>query len=341
MSQTLHFAIVGTGSIAGHFIKSIQEIDGCEVTALCSSNEDRARAAQERFGIIAYSDLTGLLEKEEVDIVCICTASGLHLQPALTAANAGKHVLCEKPLEINTQRVDQMIQACANNQVKLGGIFQNRYSDDFVKLQQVVESGLLGKMVAINAMIPWYRSDSYYGDSQWRGTLEGDGGGALINQGIHTVDLFHLLGGPVSEVFGKVLTTTHDIEGEDLAMAIVTFKSGLIGQIQASTSMWPGYPERLEVFGEKGSIILEGGTISHFNVQGLERKTAASSASSSGSSNPMAISHQLHRKQIMNFATAVRSNTQPAVDGLEGRKAVALIEGIYRSSRLNQPVIMG
>jgi predicted dehydrogenase len=205
----------------------------------------------------------------------------------------------------------------------------------------VVEGGLLGKMVAINAMIPWYRSDSYYGDSHWRGTLDGDGGGALINQGIHTVDLFQLLGGPVAEVFGKVSTTTHDIEGEDLAMAIVTFKSGLIGQIQASTSMWPGYPERLEVYGEKGSIILEGGSISHFNVQGVDHSPAVSGGSTSGSSNPMAISHQLHRKQILNFANAVRTDTQPEIDGLEGRKAVALIEGIYRTSRLNQPVIMG
>ncbi|MBK8504806.1 MAG: Gfo/Idh/MocA family oxidoreductase [Saprospiraceae bacterium] len=341
MGQTLHFAIVGTGSIAGHFIRSIQEIDGCEVAALCSSTQQRALAAREKYNIEAYSDLSVLLQHEQVDIVCICTASGLHLQAAVIAANAGKHIICEKPLEIDTQRVDQMIQACDDNQVKLGCIFQNRFSEDFVKLRQMVESGLLGKMVAINAMIPWYRSDSYYGDSHWRGTLDGDGGGALINQGIHTVDLFQLLGGPVAEVFGKVLTTTHDIEGEDLAMAVVTFKSGLIGQIQASTSMWPGYPERLEVYGEKGSIILEGGIISHFNVQGIEHQVAVSSGDISGSSNPMAISHQLHRKQILDFANAVRTDTQPVIDGREGRKAVALIEGIYRSSRLGQPVIMG
>ncbi len=339
MPQNLNFAIVGTGSIAGHFIKSIAEIGDCTVTALCSSNASRAKTAEEKFGIITYYDLPELLEQENVDIVCICTASGHHLESARQAAIAGKHVLCEKPLEITTARVDQMISICEQNKVKLGCIFQNRFSDDFNRLRKAVESGVLGKLVALNALIPWYRSDSYYGDSQWRGTLSGDGGGALINQGIHTVDLFQLLGGDIREVYGQIRTMTHTIEGEDLAMAIVTFSEGTLGMIQASTSMWPGYPERLEVYGEKGSAILEGGHLAHFKVQGLDNIDRESGKTgASGSSDPMAISHELHRKQILDFATAVRESRLPQVDGWEGRKSVQLIEAIYQSSALNKPV---
>lgn len=340
MPKDLKFAIVGTGAIAGHFIRSIQEIEGCAITALCSSDPQRALQAEAKYGIPGYSDLEALLAKEEVDIVCVCTASGHHLEPALIAAKAGKHVLCEKPLEITPARVDRMIKSCADNEVLLGCIFQNRFSPDFMRLQQVVEAGWLGKLVALNAVIPWYRDDQYYGKSTWRGTLEGDGGGALINQGIHTVDLFQVIGGPVREVFGRIQTTTHAIEGEDLAMAIVTFTSGLLGHIQASTSMWPGYPERLEVYGEKGSIILESGSILHFNVQGMESGPSGMKASASGSSDPMAISHELHKRQIRDFATAVLNGSSPRVGGEEGRKAVAIIEAIYRSSRENAPVTL-
>ncbi|MCB0689626.1 MAG: Gfo/Idh/MocA family oxidoreductase, partial [Saprospiraceae bacterium] len=290
--------------------------------------------------IRTYTDLQTLLNEVPVDIVCVCTASGRHLEPTLLAARAGKHILCEKPLEIRTDRVDQMIEACKTNKVLLGCIFQNRFSPDFIKLRNTVESGLLGKVVAINAMIPWYRNEAYYANSGWRGTLEGDGGGALINQGIHTVDLFQVIGGPVKQVFGKVQTTIHDIEGEDLATAIVTFTNGVTGLIQASTAMWPGYPERLEVFGEKGSIILEGGRISAFNIQGVETENqVVESELKSGSSDPMAISHEFHKRQIRDFAQSVLNNKKPDIDGTEGRKAVAIIEAIYESSKRNIPVV--
>ena len=225
-NDDLKFAIVGTGSIAGHFIKSIQELDGCSIVALCSSSEKRASEASEKFNIEAYHNFDALLGEENVDIVCICTASGFHLEPALKAAEAKKHVLCEKPLEINVERVDLMIKACQEHNVKLGCIFQNRFSSDFQKAREAVSSGTLGKLVAINAMVPWYRDHDYYANSNWRGTLLGDGGGALINQGIHTVDLFQLMGGDIKGVQGLVRTMTHDIEGEDLAMAMVEFESG-------------------------------------------------------------------------------------------------------------------
>jgi predicted dehydrogenase len=339
VKDELRFAIVGTGSIAGHFIKSIKEIDGCTVSALCSSSESRAKEAFERFQIKTYSNLTSLLEEEDVDIVCICTASGFHLDPALQAARAGKHILCEKPLEINVQRVDQMIAVCEENSVKLGCIFQNRFSEDFIRTHDAVKSGILGKLVAINAAVPWYRDHDYYGKSAWRGTLLGDGGGALINQGIHTVDLFQFVGGNITEVQGLVRTMAHDIEGEDLAQAMVVFENGALGQIQASTAMWPGYPERLEIYGEKGSIILEAGTISQWNIIGIPPyEKPENNAKASGSSDPMAISHQLHRQQISDFAEAVRKDTSPKVDGQEGRKSVALIEAIYQSSKSGEKI---
>ncbi len=341
MPDLLNFAIIGTGSIAGHFVKSISEIEGADVSAVLSSSPERADAAGKRFNIEAFSDFDKLLDEVDIDVVCICTASGNHLEPTLKSAAAGKHVLCEKPLEINTSRIDKMVRACEKGGVKLGCIFQNRFSKDFIKLQQCMEDGTLGKLVAVNAYIPWYRSDEYYGDSHWRGTLKGDGGGALINQGIHTVDLFQFIGGGISQVQGIVRTMTHDIEGEDLALANVVFESGALGQILASTAMWPGYPERLEVYGAKGSIILEAGEIKNWNIQGVPafEKTETKSGNT-GSSDPMAISHHLHRRQIEDFIWAVKNDNVPSVDGHEGRKPVALIEAIYQSSRTGEPVFL-
>ena len=331
---TFKFAIIGTGSIAGLHVTAINEIPYAEVVALCSSTEERARSAEEKYGITTYSDINKLFDQETIDATIICTASGDHLDPCLKAAKRGIHVISEKPLEVSLDRAEQMISSCDENSVKLACIFQSRFKPDYQQLKKAVESKKLGKLLLGNAYIKWYRPENYYSDSPWRGTLEGDGGAALINQGIHTIDLLQNVMGPVQSVTAKVITTVHDIEGEDLGVAMLEFENGALGVIEGSTAAYPGYPERLEVFGENGSVILEGGKIIEWNLKSEEEKEndEGSDKQDSGASDPMAIDYAYHKYQIEDFIASVREDRDPVVTGREGLKALALIRAIYQSS---------
>ena len=179
----MRFTIIGTGSIAGHYAKSIADIPNAELVGVCSSSAERASIAADRFGVLGFSSYEKMFASLSPDIVCICTESGQHLAPTISAAQSGVHVICEKPLEINTQRIDQMIEICAAKKVQLAAIFQNRYSADYIMLKKAVDAGKLGRLISGHAYIKWYRSPAYYSSSPWKGTLKGDGGAALINQG--------------------------------------------------------------------------------------------------------------------------------------------------------------
>ena len=335
----LGFGIIGTGSIAGHHAASIEAIENTTLVAVCSSTAERAILAEEKFGVPAYTDYHKMLLRSDLHVVCICTESGQHLAPTLAAAQAGKHVICEKPLEISVERAEQMIQACKAANVKLACIFQKRFDPNFLILKKAVREGVLGRLLLGNAYIKWYRSEAYYKSSKWRGTLEGDGGAALINQGIHTIDLLMDLMGGIESVYAKVKTMAHNIEGEDLGVALLSFKNGALGTIEGSTSIFPGYPERLEIFGEKGSVIMEGNEIIEWNIKGEKKNLGKNTGiKPSGSSDPMAISYDLHKVQIQDMVEAIRTNREPLVNGLEGLKALALIEAIYASSRQSREV---
>jgi UDP-N-acetyl-2-amino-2-deoxyglucuronate dehydrogenase len=335
--KVLGFGIIGTGAIASHHAASIQALDNCQLMAVCSSSASRAADAKERFGVAAYSNIADLLAREDIDIVCICTESGNHLEPAMAAARAGKHVLIEKPLEVSLERADKLIAACRAEKVKLGCIFQNRFNSGYLQLKEAVGQGLLGKLIMGNAYIKWYRGETYYSNSGWKGTLKGDGGAALINQGIHTIDLLLDIMEDVKNVYGQVRTAVHNIEGEDLGVALLNFKNGAIGTISGGTCLYPGYPERLEIFGEKGSIILEGGQIIQWNIkgeEGLGNKTYTHNKS--GSSDPMAVDYRLHMAQIKDMVEAIQEDREPIVNGEAGRKSLELILAIYQSSRENR-----
>src|SRR5690554_4540333 len=267
-TKKLGFGIIGTGAIASHHAAAIQSYEGSELVAVCSSTVERARQAQGKFGVPAYSDLEEFLKRKDIDVVCICTHSGNHMTPGIAAAKAGKHVLLEKPIEINLSRADQLIDTCAAQGVRLAVIFQNRFNAGYLKIKEALAQGALGKLVMGTAAINWYRDPSYYNTSDWKGTLKGDGGAALINQGIHTIDLLLDVMGDAESVYGQVKTVVHQIEGEDLGAAIVNFKNGAMGTITGGTALYPGYPERLEIYGEKGSIVFEGGEIKAWNIQG-------------------------------------------------------------------------
>jgi len=326
--------IIGTGAIAGIHAAAINAIKNAELVAVCSSSPDRAKEAEAKFGVKAYSDVQAFLSHPDLDVVCICTASGLHLEPALAAAKAGKHLIIEKPIEVTLARADQLIEACQVHGVKLAVIFQNRFSSDYQQLKSAVEADLFGKLLMGNAYVNWFRNEEYYSKSDWKGTIEVDGGGAFINQGIHTIDLLLDLMGEVSSLFGQVKTAYHQIEGEDLGVAIVNFKNGAIGNITSATALYPGLPERIEIFGSKGSAILAGGKIAHWEVKDSETKLEESRIfSSSGAADPMAISGILHRLQWAEFIDSLENGGEYSVDGTVARKSLELIQGIYRSSK--------
>jgi UDP-N-acetyl-2-amino-2-deoxyglucuronate dehydrogenase len=332
--------IIGTGAIAGKHADAIKELDNGELIAMCSSNPERARSASSKFEIKTYSDITDFLKHPGLDIVCVCTASGKHYEATIQAANAGKHVIVEKPIEINLDRADKMIQTCSENGVKLGVIFQNRFNEDYLLLKKWVKEGLLGDLLMGNAYVNWFRSPTYYSESPWKGTVSGDGGGAFINQGIHTIDLLLDIMGEVSSVYAQVKTALYPIEGEDIGAAVLNFRNGALGNITASTALFPGYPERLEVYGKNGSVILEAGKMTHQNIQGFEHSNPQKNIEGSGFSDPMAIGHQLHLEQFRDFLEAVRDDREPLVNGEEGRKSLKLITGIYESSREGRVVFL-
>lgn len=334
------FGIIGMGSISHFHIKSIRELPHCELVAVCSSNEARAREAGEQYQVPHYTDYEALLAQPDIDIVCVCTISGAHLEPTLAAARHGKHVITEKPLEVDLERANQMIAACRAARVKLACIFQNRFRPAYVQIKQAVEAGKLGKLVLGNAYVKWYRDDEYYASRNWRGTFWGDGGAALINQSIHTIDLLQDLMGPVTQVYGQVRTVSHDIEGEDLGVAIVHFEQGAMGTIEGSTSIYPGYPERLEIHGTRGGIVYEGGKIVSWTAPGAPAMASAKKGDS-GASDPLAIDYQFHKHQIQDLIQAIEEDREPLVNGEEARKSLEIIQAIYRSSQEGAEVSLG
>lgn len=337
--KTFNFAIIGTGSIAGLHLTAIQDIKDAKVVALCSSSAERAEQAEEKYGISTYHDLNSMFDQEQIDGVIICTASGNHLEPCEEAAKRGIHVLSEKPLEVTMERAQRMIDVCQENQVKLACVFQSRFKPDYQRLYNAVRDHKLGKLIMGNAFINWYRPEEYYSSSPWRGTLKGDGGAALINQGIHTIDLLQNVMGPIKSVTARVKTVVHDIEGEDLGVAMIEFENGAMGVIEGSTAAYLGYPERLEVYGESGSVIMEGGKISAWNFKNETPGSATKvDGQDSGASDPMAIDYAYHKFQIEDFVEAIRQDRDPVVTGEEGLKALALIRAIYESSQYNQRV---
>lgn len=335
----MNIGIIGTGSITGKHAQAIAEIEGAELVTLYNPNPQSAAKAKAQFGIPVFTDLNEFLKVPGLDIVCVCTPSGMHLEPGLAAAKAGKHLMIEKPIEINLQRTDELIAACADSGVKLAVIFQNRFTEDYQKLKKAITDGVFGRLLMGNAYVNWFRDSAYYSTSNWKGTLEADGGGALINQGIHTIDLLLDLMGDVKSVFGQVQTTLYPIEGEDMGAAIVNFKNGALGNITSATALYPGYPERIEIFGTEGSAILEAGKLTAWNVKGsTESIKPTENAGGSGASDPTAIGHHLHLEQWRLFIKAIEEDLTPVVDGETARKSVELIRAIYFSSKEGEMV---
>ena len=256
--KIIHFGVVGLGNIASTHAHAINGHDSAMVSAACSRSEGNRKKFGKEFESVLYSDYSEMLTHDKLDAVTICTPSGTHLNYALKAAEAGKHVVIEKPIEITVERGKEIIECCRQNGVKLAVIYQNRYSEGVIQMRSALNAGSIGTPVMARASVKWYRDQQYYKQSSWRGTLKLDGGGAVINQAIHTLDLLIWMMGDVESVSAFKATLTHPgIEAEDNAVAILKFKSGTLAQFEASTSIVPAQPRRIEINGTHGTLILE------------------------------------------------------------------------------------
>jgi predicted dehydrogenase len=339
--QEVGFAIIGCGNIGPVHAMAIGEAKSAKLVAVSDLNEAVGRKLADAHHVDLYSDYKEMIKRDDVQAVCLCVPSGLRAEIAEVCAAAGKHILSEKPLEVNADRIDRVITAADSHGVKLGCIFQSRFSDGAQLIRKAVDEGRFGKLILGDAYIKWYRSQEYYNSGAWRGTRKLDGGGALMNQGIHQIDLLQWFMGPVKAVTAKTALLAHEgLEVEDLACAIIEFESGAMGVVEGSTAIWPGHPERVEIHGTTGSVALESGEIRNWQFQearpGDDEILAAlgkETALGSGAGDPIAnLKHEGHRRQIQDFAAAILENRAPRIEGREGRRAVALIEAIYRSA---------
>lgn len=340
-SSPIGFAIIGTGTIARLHARALAATPGTALRAVHSRSLERARAFAAEFACDAHDDLAALLARPDVAAVLIATPSGAHGEAVLAALRAGKHVLCEKPLEITTARIDAMIAAADAAQHHLAAIFQNRFSPAAQRLKRAVEAGRFGRLALCSAYVKWWRDPSYYSTSNWKGTAALDGGGALMNQGIHAVDLLQWLAGAPHTVSALVRTRAHTIEAEDTVAAHLDFPSGAVGVIEAATSCYPGTPLRIELSGDRGTAILETDKIVKWDFaekhpdDDLAPEPAVSLGS--GASDPKAINLEGHKLLIADLARAITTGTAPAISAREARTSVAIIQAIYESSRQRRP----
>jgi predicted dehydrogenase len=330
----LRVGFVGGGGITETHARGARECSDLEITAFCGANAERIEALTREFGGRAFGRLDEMLDQVDLDFVVIGSPSGLHAEQALAAVGRGLHVLVEKPLDIDTERADTLIQAAADADVRLGVLFQDRLEPAFVRLKAAIDAGALGRPLVVSARVKWHRPPEYYGDSRWRGTLALDGGAALINQGIHTVDLLVWLLGEVKGVQALKRTAVHAIEGEDVALALLEFESGAVATLEATTCAWPGYPRRVEITGSEGTVIVEGSAVVAADLRTPRPDLVdAPDGPTSGASSPKLATATPHRRILEDFARAVRDRRAPVCDGREGRRSLALVRAIYEAAR--------
>ena len=344
--MSLGFAIIGTGMISRFHARALAEVRGAKLMACYDNATERAQQFSKEHACTAYNSLDRLLRDDRVDVVSIATSSGAHMESAVAAARAGKHVIVEKPLEVTLKRCDRIIAACEKKSVKLATFFPSRFHDSSLKMKQAVDAGRFGRLTLCDAYVKWFRSQEYYDSAAWRGTWELDGGGALMNQAIHTVDLLNWLVGPIAEVQAYTATLVHKrIEVEDVVTASLRFASGALGVIEASTAVYPGYLKHIELHGSEGSAVLEEEDLKVWDFAKKVRGDAAifkamqaSHSTGGGAADPAAIGHEAHAKQLRDFVQAIQNDGTPAVDGREGRRAVEIILAIYQSAATGRAV---
>lgn len=346
-----NMALVGCGTIAPTHAEALADLPADEVVLTCCSDTDPSRSLEfaEKYGLEArkFSDI---LADRNIDAVTVCTPSGNHGEIAIAALQAGKHVIVEKPMEISVAACDRMIHSAVAANRALSVISQHRFDPASLTAHQKIKSGAMGDILLTDARICWFRTQEYYDSGNWRGTWALDGGGCLMNQGIHTVDLMLWLCGPVKSVHAQTRTAGHrDIEVEDVAVALVTFESGAVGTVTASTAAYPGYPAQISLFGSHGSVVIDGDQIRTLAIKGEETAspqaasasavqvasggTRAATTESVAATEGVPAWGEAHRAQLANFIQCCRTGAKPFVDGYDGRRAVEFINAVYESAR--------
>ena len=333
--MTILVGLIGAGNISETHARAVGAIAGAELVAVYGTNPSKVDRLAFEHGGTPYNDFGAFLNHRPMDMVAIGSPSGLHGLHGIAAAHHGLHVLTEKPIEISVERADELIEAAQKAGVKLGVMFQDRFKPDIRKFKKWIEDGTIGNPLLVDAKVKWYRPPEYYSGSKWRGTLEMDGGGALINQAVHTVDLLLWLFGDVARVHARTATSMHHIQAEDTAIALLEFSSGALGTLLATTAAFPGYPRRIEATGTEGTVILE-----HDRIVAADLRTARSEVTVSAPSqdmesiaSPVVSDFTAHQAVFEDFIRAIKENGTPACDGREGRRSIALVEEIYRAAR--------
>ncbi|MEA5049220.1 MAG: Gfo/Idh/MocA family oxidoreductase [Eubacteriales bacterium] len=346
MKEIHRFILIGTGHVGDIHARVIQGLENAELAAVVDKNESVGRKYAAQYGCHYYASLQEAIQKEDFSIASICTPSYSHCRIAGELVKAGKHVIIEKPVDIDLQAVDELDALSRSNHVKVCTIFQHRFDDSMMRVKKAIDDGRLGKLFFGACHTKWYRDEKYYASGGWRGTWKYDGGGALINQSIHYIDLLLYLMGEASEIYGSCGTFAHKtIEVEDLGAALVKFKSGGIGIIEGTTAAYPGLYAELSVYGEKGSFVIRNDRLVQYNVMGmsaeeedymLERKEVAV-----GASEAMSLSIEPHKRQYEDMIQAIETGREPLVNCAEGRKSLEVVLSIYESWKNDLPVKLG
>lgn len=359
-SSKIRFGIVGCGVISPTHAAALKQLpDDAELVAVADVLPERAKALAEKFGVKKiYASDEALIADGEIDAVIITTPSGLHAASTVKALRAGKHVVVEKPMEISLAACDAMIAAERETGKVLTVISQHRFDHATIVVRDAIESGRLGKIVLVEMSVRWWRAQSYYDSGDWRGTWAMDGGGCLMNQGVHTVDLMRWLAGPVKSLYARCATAAHErIETEDVATATLNFANGAVGSLIASTSCFDGLPAMLGIYGTLGSAVIEGDRLKLMKfkdgtsvaAEAVNRHAASVASGGTASvkneaetrqaaADPGAVWGDAHREQIRDFVNAIRTGKKPVIDGAEARKAVEIILAVYESSRTGKAV---
>lgn len=357
--NTLRFGIVGCGSIGPTHAAAVAQIGGTEVLAVADVQADRAQAMARKFGVPrVYASDVELIADPDIDVVCLCTPSGMHADGAVRALQAGKHVIVEKPMEVTRAAADRMIRAERESGRVLSIISQHRFDLASRIVKEAIDTGKLGKIILVEGTVKWWRTQQYYDSGDWRGTWQWDGGGALMNQGVHTLDVLQWLAGDVRRVYAQTRTGAHErIEVEDIAVATLEFENGAVGNFMATTAAYDGLVARIDLFGTEGSAIIDGDRLKRMTLKSGESYATEQSAAHAISvakggtasvkdeaarrvenAEVGAVWGDAHRLQIEDVIVAIREGRKPLIDGEQGRKPLDVILAIYESARTGKPV---
>lgn len=346
--MTVGFGIVGCGMISNFHAKAIADIRGAKLAACFDTFTASADKLAAATGCKAYHDVDKMLADPAVQVVTICTPSGAHLEPAVAAAKAGKHVIVEKPLEITLKRCDAIIDACAKAGVVLSAIFPSRFHEPAQLIKRAVDEGRFGRLTLGESYVKWFRTQEYYDGGAWRGTWKLDGGGALMNQAIHSVDLLAWLMGPVKELSAHTATLAHErIEVEDVATASVVFENGALGVIEATTASFPGEAKQIEIRGSQGTAVMKEEDLLVWEFakpnkrdEEIRQRMAGRTKTGGGAADPAAIGHHGHCLLFKDVLAAIKKGSRPLIDGAEGRRSVEIILAIYKAAELGRNVTL-